>query len=238
MEAPVSPTTLGQSLQLSSFPLRRFKETRAAGKGRAWRAPPGVGPGCGAGRASQPSPAWRLPRLHPRCGAAERRPGGAGGSTPTCLGERALSQPLFLGWRRRHLRNAPPSPHSQPPRRLRRSLRDPAPPLRTVLPSTLAAVPGRPHLRAGSSSPASVRGGVRLLLRGGSFAAHRLLKGAREGVPEAPAPSSKPFSNWHSARFLLLQDGRLCLVAFFLGFAARSHQRPPLHAPDRGEARP
>lgn len=54
MEAPVSPTTLGQSLQFFSFPLWRFKEARAAGKGRAWRAPPGVGPGCGAGRASSP----------------------------------------------------------------------------------------------------------------------------------------------------------------------------------------
>lgn len=152
MEAPVSPTTLGQSLQLSGFPLGRFKEARAARKGPAWRAPPGVRPGCGAGRASQPSPARLLPRLHPRCGAAERRPGGAGGSTPTCLGERALSQPLLLRWRRPDLRNAPPSPHSQPPWRLFRSFRDLAPPLQTTPPSTLAAVAGRPHLRSGSST--------------------------------------------------------------------------------------
>lgn len=186
------------------FPLRRFKEARAAGKGRAWRAPPGVGPGCGAGRASQPSPARWLPRLHPRCGAAERRPGGAGGSTPTCLGERVLSQPQLLGWRRRDLRSAPPSPHSQPPWRLRRSFRDPAPPLRTVLPSTLAAVARRPRLRAGAAAHLVLCvAGVRLLLPGGSIAAHRFLKGAREGVPEAPAPSLKPFSNWHSAWFLL-----------------------------------
>lgn len=100
---------------------------------------------------SQPYPAPLLPHLHPRRGAAERRPGGAGGCTPTCLGERALSQPQLLGWRRRDLRNAPPSPRSQPPWRLRRSFRDPAPPLRTALPSTIAGgcrEAGRPHLRA------------------------------------------------------------------------------------------
>lgn len=198
------PNPPGQSLQPSGFPLWRFKEAGAAGKGRAWRAPPGVGPGCGAGRVPPPSPARLLPRLHPRCGAAELKPGGAGGSTPTCLGERALSQPLLLGWRRWDLCNAPPSPHSQPSWRLRRSFRDPAPPLRTALPSTLAAVAGRPHLRAGSGAHLVLcRVGVRLLLLGGSFAAHRLQKGAREGVPEAPAPSPKPFSNWHSAGFLL-----------------------------------
>ncbi|XP_052581296.1 translation initiation factor IF-2-like [Peromyscus californicus insignis] len=61
---------------------------------------------------SQPCLARLLPRLHPRRGAAERRPGGAGGCTPTCRGERALSQPLLLGWRRLDLRNAPPHPPS------------------------------------------------------------------------------------------------------------------------------
>lgn len=99
---------------------------------------------------SQPCPVPLLPRLHPRGGAAKRRPGGAGGCTPTCPGERALSQPLLLGWRRRDLRNAPPAPRSQPPWRLLRSFRDPAPPLRTALPSTLRVVAGRPHLRGGS----------------------------------------------------------------------------------------
>lgn len=102
--------------------------------------------------ASQPCPATLLPRLLPRRGAAERKPGGAGGSTPTCLGERAFSQPLLLRWRRLDLRNAP-HPH---PRALsllgvstaasetRRRLS------KLHCPSRLRTVAERPRLCAGS----------------------------------------------------------------------------------------
>lgn len=161
MEAPVFPQPpLDKASSFpAGFPLRRFKEARAAGKGRAWRAPPGVGPGCGAGRAAQPCPACLLPRLHPRCGAAaaaERRPGGAGGSTPTCLGERARRQPLLLGWRRRDLRSAPPSPHSQPPRRLRRSLGKPCSPARLRGPREVSPPRGVQRSPGSGAWPGSV----------------------------------------------------------------------------------
>lgn len=119
-------------------------------------------------RAARPSPP------QPGCSRACTRAAvlqSAGRAAPVAPHPRAwVSVPSASRWRRRDLRNAPPSPHSQPPWRLRRSLRDPAPPLRTVLPRTLAAVARRPHLRAGSSAHLVLCvAGVRLLLGGGSF---------------------------------------------------------------------
>lgn len=72
LDAPVSPAIPGQSLRFYGFPFRKFKKARAAGKGRAWRAPPGVWPGCGAGHIpTLPSAVAPAPASAPRCCRAQ-----------------------------------------------------------------------------------------------------------------------------------------------------------------------
>lgn len=160
MEAPVFPQPpLDKASSFpAGFPLRRFKEARTQQEKDA-RGERLQASGQDAVRAAQPSPAQ--PACSRACcgaaaAAAERRPGGAGGSTPTCLGERARRQPLLLGWRRRDLRSAPPSPHSQPPRRLRRSLGKPCSPARLRGPREVSPPRGVQRSPGSGAWPGSV----------------------------------------------------------------------------------
>lgn len=101
-ETPSFPahTPLHPRTKLPGFPLPSGEEAQAPGRRRAWRAPPGARPRCGPaprlpagaerGSRHRLRPAGTPPAVPPapaagRRGAAERRPRGAGSSTPTCL---------------------------------------------------------------------------------------------------------------------------------------------------------
>lgn len=185
----MSPAIPGQSLPFYGFPFWKFKKARAAGKGRAWRAPPGVWPGCGAGHIpTLPSAVAPAPASAPRCCRAQA--GRRRWLHTHVPGERALSQPLLT-------RLAP--------------ARSPQRPTRPTLSASLASPPQLPRPGAASENRTAQQDCGRLpggrtsaagpLLTwlwawrgsvtapGGSFAAQCLLKGARKGVPEAPASS-------------------------------------------------